>query len=173
MSETKFCPHCNGEVIASAHKCKHCGNWIDKQCPICGEWILSGAKKCKHCGTWLDKSAQEQFVQTAPAPEPVTVTQYVEKDDEGDDTASCLMNIELLVVAGCAFFYTNWVGVIVCILILEALLQVRFLRILYCIIVSALWGMVGYTFGDTSGFIIVCFLSLAGHAAAMKKGFEH
>ena len=26
-----------------------------KRCPYCGEEILSVAKKCKHCGEWLDK----------------------------------------------------------------------------------------------------------------------
>jgi len=28
-----------------------------KNCPACGEEILATAKKCKHCGEWLDKSA--------------------------------------------------------------------------------------------------------------------
>jgi len=27
---------------------------LKKQCPFCGEEILSTAKKCKHCGEWLD-----------------------------------------------------------------------------------------------------------------------
>ena len=26
-----------------------------KQCPYCGEEILTTAKKCKHCGEWLEK----------------------------------------------------------------------------------------------------------------------
>ena len=41
----KLCPKCGGEIAAAAHKCKHCGTWIDKQCPVCGEWILAEAKK--------------------------------------------------------------------------------------------------------------------------------
>lgn len=27
-----------------------------KRCPYCGEEILAVAKKCKHCGEWLDKN---------------------------------------------------------------------------------------------------------------------
>ncbi len=27
-----------------------------KRCPYCGEEILATAKKCKHCGEWLDNS---------------------------------------------------------------------------------------------------------------------
>lgn len=27
-----------------------------KNCPYCGEVILASAKKCKHCGEWLDKN---------------------------------------------------------------------------------------------------------------------
>ena len=30
------------------------------KCPYCGEEILAEAKKCKHCGEWLDKDATEK-----------------------------------------------------------------------------------------------------------------
>ena len=30
-----------------------------KQCPICGEEIMASAKKCRHCDEWLDKEAAQ------------------------------------------------------------------------------------------------------------------
>ena len=29
-----------------------------KKCPICGEEVMSSAKKCKHCGEWLDEKSR-------------------------------------------------------------------------------------------------------------------
>ncbi|MGN0018516.1 MAG: hypothetical protein ACI37S_05695 [Candidatus Gastranaerophilaceae bacterium] len=31
-----------------------------KKCPFCGEEILATAKKCKHCGEWLEKSENNE-----------------------------------------------------------------------------------------------------------------
>ena len=28
--DTKQCPYCSGKILISAKKCKHCGEWIDK-----------------------------------------------------------------------------------------------------------------------------------------------
>lgn len=34
MSDTmKRCPYCDGEVQASAAKCKHCSEWLDRKSP--------------------------------------------------------------------------------------------------------------------------------------------
>ena len=40
-----------------------------KICPYCGEEILATAKKCKHCGEWLDKSAMPSGVTSAARPQ--------------------------------------------------------------------------------------------------------
>lgn len=40
-----------------------------KTCPYCGEEILATAKKCKHCGEWLDKSAMPSSVTSAARPQ--------------------------------------------------------------------------------------------------------
>jgi len=31
-----------------------------KKCPYCSEQILATAKKCKHCGEWLDESKERK-----------------------------------------------------------------------------------------------------------------
>ena len=54
MAETKYCPYCGEEILAVAKKCKHCGEWLEKQCPSCGKWIEAGTAKCQFCGYWLD-----------------------------------------------------------------------------------------------------------------------
>lgn len=30
-----------------------------KNCPFCGEEIMATAKKCKHCGEWLNKETKD------------------------------------------------------------------------------------------------------------------
>lgn len=67
MSEnTKTCPFCGEEIMETAKKCKHCGEWLDRQseeslqviqCPACGEDISSNATICEHCGEVLGKFA--------------------------------------------------------------------------------------------------------------------
>ena len=60
MSETKICPHCGGEILAVAKKCKHCGQWLDEnapkpsltliRCPYCDEDIPADSVICPECG---------------------------------------------------------------------------------------------------------------------------
>jgi len=57
--DTKQCPYCGEEVLAVAKKCKHCGEWLEKdttstpkkmvECPVCAEQIEEGLKVCPHC----------------------------------------------------------------------------------------------------------------------------
>lgn len=61
MSNYKNCPYCSEQILETAIKCKHCGEWLNKEkpnnktCPYCGEEIEYSAKKCKYCGEWLEK----------------------------------------------------------------------------------------------------------------------
>lgn len=55
--KTKRCPYCGEEILAIAKKCKHCGEWLDKQvvnkqkkaCPVCGEMVDVDLETCPFC----------------------------------------------------------------------------------------------------------------------------
>lgn len=169
--EKKLCPKCGEEIAAAAHKCKHCGTWIDKQCTVCGEWIPAKAMKCKHCGSWLNKFAKADYERSLGIKE--KPEQTTDDDDESADRdAGCTLQIESVLVAFLASFYMGWVGVVICLIILQILLHIHTFRVWYCIIVSILWGIVGFSFGGVLGGIIGLGVSILFHYPAMKKGFD-
>lgn len=91
--QTKNCPFCGKEVLVTAKKCKHCGQWLEKQCPTCGEWINAKAMKCRYCGTWLNKYAREKYEGTPVVP-PSKSRQDLQdalEDEEDKREANCLM----------------------------------------------------------------------------------
>ena len=71
----KRCPYCGEEILAVAKKCKHCGEWLDKEpeqqkemtrCSVCGEIVEKGLEKCPLCNEHLHPShiAIEEDVST-------------------------------------------------------------------------------------------------------------
>ena len=67
-NETKVCPFCGEEILAVAKKCKHCGEWLDKQqeevpqvkqCEACGEDIPANATICEHCGESVNNTTTQ------------------------------------------------------------------------------------------------------------------
>ena len=100
MNETKSCPYCGEEILATAKKCKHCGKWLEKKCPQCGEWINAEAKKCRYCGSWLDTWAKEMYENATRDRRPqqatstrADVTEAIEDYTE-TQAAGGLMNID-------------------------------------------------------------------------------
>lgn len=68
--ETKTCPYCGEEILDKAKKCKHCGEWLNKDeekdeekvmipCPVCGEMVEEGISQCPYCHESLVENAQE------------------------------------------------------------------------------------------------------------------
>lgn len=75
VQETKRCPFCGEEILAVAKKCKHCGEWLNKDekqdeekvmipCPICGEMVEEGISQCPYCHESLVEDGQERVEET-------------------------------------------------------------------------------------------------------------
>lgn len=61
----KHCPYCGEEILAIAKKCRHCGEWLEKDnttkqivCPICGEMIDEGLEICPICHERIKENKQ-------------------------------------------------------------------------------------------------------------------
>lgn len=194
MSETKTCPFCGKEILADAKKCKHCGEFLEKKCPVCGEWINVKAMKCKHCGSWLNKFAKADYEKSVTT---TTVSDSEsEKPDGNDIVASVLMffeNIIIVLLLGYLLDWQWWVEMLV-IFGVSIIMSIRIIRILYCILISLVWALIGLALspwisGDSDWDMlmrvanedygdywwiaaIAGIVSLVLHAPAMKSGFK-
>ena len=44
-----------------------------QNCPFCGEEILATAKKCKHCGEWFEEKSQTKVAENTPTVKPLEI----------------------------------------------------------------------------------------------------
>ena len=96
---TTACPNCGQSILATAKKCKHCGEWLEKKCPHCGEWFKIDAMKCRHFGSWLNKFAKERYERENNIPQavdPELEKRRAEKEKKAEKaaTAGCIMMVE-------------------------------------------------------------------------------
>ena len=87
MESIKHCPFCGEEILSTAKKCKHCGEWLPEQnekkkdeqsgnslfCPICAEPINKGTKVCPYCHEVLVEE-EIQVVQSAPVTQNISIS---------------------------------------------------------------------------------------------------
>ncbi len=202
MNETKLCPYCGQEIMATAKKCKHCGKWLEKKCTKCGEWINIDAKKCKHCGCWLNKFSRqlyeyEQGIQSPGQSEMQSreeIRDAIEQDKE-DSGARTLLNIEAFIFFGIMFlgYDWDWWESLIAYIICFGMLGIRILRAIFCIVMSLAWGLLAvvlspalfdsesvaaarYLADDYGSYwwlgLVVTVCALFFHGPAMRKGFD-
>lgn len=63
MEETKKCPNCGREILATAKKCKYCGFWMEPKetarCPVCLEIIPKDVDECPMCHERIRKTDED------------------------------------------------------------------------------------------------------------------
>ncbi|WP_311438298.1 zinc ribbon domain-containing protein [Hallella colorans] len=185
MEETKICPHCGSEILATAKKCKHCGNWLEKKCPACDEWVNIDAKKCKHCGTWFSYKDRKAYdIKTgALAPQPASVP--ADDDDEGNETleevvegyssiTGCLLSAESLLLGGLLWYVYDWKWwqALIAYFIFTMLMSFQILRIVYCLGAIATWFCIGYAVYDMTGGLVAGVVALLFHLPAFHSKFD-
>lgn len=174
---TKVCPKCGQEIAISAKKCRHCGEWLEKQCPYCGEWINANAEKCKHCGSWLSEVARRRYENRNGITRDKEKAQQGEKKLDDKDkavlglakAAGCFMHIENILLAVClmfAFDLSLW-AMFACCAVFYLLMCISAIRTLYVWFLTFVWGCVGYGAGGWIGAIIVGIISFAIHGLAV------
>lgn len=170
------CPNCGKEILATAKKCKHCGEWLEKKCPHCGEWIKADAMKCRYCGSWLNKFAKERYERENNIAQPVDPAleerrRKKEKAAVNASAAGCLMLGEFAVALTLIAFASDWSWWQVVLAGIGGLLLMSFhtVRFLYCIAISFFWASLGWGIGDSLLVGILFFVgSIALHWPIMK-----
>ena len=174
--EATACPKCGQEILTTAKKCKHCGEWLEKKCPHCGEWIKIDAMKCCHCGSWLNKFAKERYEcenNIPQAVDPALEKRLKEKEKKAEKatTAGCLMMIECGIALAALYFSFNWSWWQVALAGIGGgvLMSFRTVRFLYSVGISLFWAALGWDIGGSLLVGVLCFAgSFALHWPMMK-----
>lgn len=150
-----------------------------KRCPYCGEEIMAAAKKCKHCGEWLTNKEDSNRKETIKSPIIVSETEHKGKAstlrddvrvgntqaDWNKENAEALPVQALIIGVLLGIAYKSWWiggGTFLGLLIL---LQIPFVGTFICILLSLIYGFIGYTIGThffstSAGWVIGIFVGL-------------
>ena len=82
-----------------------------QNCPYCGEQILITAKKCKHCGEWLEESNKRKGTDwnERGSSDARSVTKGFKQKEFDDNAMGCGTGIILVVAIGIGVYTSSWV----------------------------------------------------------------
>ena len=111
---------------------------LTKPCPFCGEQIMETAKKCKHCGEFLDPVLRASTQKTCNTQPEKIVVQNVQDQKQSDISSKSRMTYVLLDlffgVAGIHNMYAGFIGTGIIQLILSCTVIGLFLTVPWCIL---------------------------------------
>jgi hypothetical protein len=96
----------------------------------------------------------------------------IKEDRKDARSTSCLLWVENTILFICILVLYGWAVAIVVSVVTSLLLFFQTVRILYCILLSLVWGIVGFSIGGWIGGILLLVCSLAWHAPAFKSSYE-
>lgn len=156
MSETEYiaCPYCGEEIRAVAKKCKHCGEWLDKDNATENNADSKNTEKEEKKEEGDSEKNQKIIVQpniVVQNTNQVRQEQNVVVSSKSDDSPSgCLLTQLLIVAVGLGFaFHGFWYGVAAFILLGIAVF-IPFLGPALCVIL-------GLAFGALAGVVAAAF----------------
>lgn len=149
-----------------------------KECPYCGEEILITAKKCKHCGEWLDDNKRLQF--NAPNTEKIvhvihdtterqnSIKKAYQEAKQNEEFKNALPVQFLIISIVLGFIYKSWWVGIGTFFGLSFLIALPYVGNIVCVLLSFLYASIGYgigteLFGNNMGWVIafiIGFISL-------------
>ena len=139
-----------------------------KTCPYCGEEILASAKKCKHCGEWLEQDpSHSPEEQTDEMPMHAHVRKGIVNAQFNEENSGILSGeiVIIAIIVGVVQQSWWWFGGSLVGLLL--LLAIPYVGSLLCIILSLAWGVIGYVIGinfisDNAAWVMGILATLAG-----------
>src|SRR4030043_527181 len=64
FEETKKCPYCSEQILITAKKCKHCGEWLEESQERKGaDWSEKGSVDARNVSKGLKQKEQDDFSQ--------------------------------------------------------------------------------------------------------------
>ena len=136
-------------------------------CPYCGEEILATAKKCKHCGEWLDRDNEESSEENTSAlqQQQNSMRSAIEEARWNESNSSALpIQAGIIAIVMGIIFKSWWVGLGTFFGFFILIMLPR-IGVVVCVLLSIFYGYIGYVIGSWfstgAGWVIGIIVGLA------------